>query len=130
MAVIRTTIDIPVSAARAWALIEEVGAPHKAFAPVLSASRLDGSDTREATFANGLVVRERIFSVDAELRRVAYGLVGSDFAHHNASMEIVPLTETSCRFVWTTDVSPDEAAARLRPLMEAGTQAFAANAVR
>lgn len=127
MAVIRTTADIPEPAAHVWSKLAAPGEAHVAFAPVLAASHMADPETRVATFANGLIVTERLFSVDHDLRRVAYGLIGTDLAHHSAAMEVVPLTYTSCRFEWTCDVFPHDAVARIRPLMEAGTQAFVVN---
>lgn len=127
MAVIRTTADIPARAAHVWSMLAAPGEAHVAFAPVLAASHMADPETRIATFANGLTVTERLFSIDHDLRRVAYGLIGTDLAHHSAAMEILPLTEASCRFVWTCDVFPHDGVARIRPLMEAGTRAFVAN---
>ncbi len=40
--------------------------------------------------------------------------------HHNASVEVHPDGETRCRFVWVTDVLPDELAERTGALMDRG----------
>jgi hypothetical protein len=41
-------------------------------------------------------------------------------SHHNASVEVVPTGDARCRFIWTTDVLPDELAERTGELMDAG----------
>lgn len=62
--VIAAVVDAPV--ADVWAGLANFGEVHRIFSGVLSDCRLDGAAERLATFANGLVVRERIISVDAE----------------------------------------------------------------
>ena len=84
----------------------------------------EGDNVRVATFANGLAVTERIISVDAGRRRIAYTVVGGGFEHHGASMRVLPGDNGGCRFVWTSDVLPDAAAEWVRPLMEAGVAAL------
>ena len=40
--------------------------------------------------------------------------------HHNASVEVHPDGDARCRFVWITDVLPDELAERAGALMDRG----------
>lgn len=127
MAAVRTETLIDAPAAQAWGMLAAVGQAHRAFAPVLSDCRMESENLRVVTFANGLCVREEIIDSNAALRRLSYRAQGGSFDHHNASFEITPIDAGSCRFVWTSDVLPDDAAARVRPLMEAGTAAFARN---
>ena len=47
--------------------------------------------------------------------------------YHHASMQIVEDGPKRCRFVWTTDFLPDEAASGIRPVIEAGTKALKTN---
>src|ERR1700722_9299353 len=107
-----------------WDALSNVGAGHRVFARVLSDCRLVAENTRIATFMNGLVVTERIISIDAERKRLAYTVVSGGFEHHSASMLVLTHDEGTCRFVWTTDVLPDSAIDRVRPLMDAGTAAL------
>ena len=43
------------------------------------------------TFANGMVVRERIVDIDQQRRRLCYAVLGDMFEHHSASMQILPV---------------------------------------
>lgn len=127
MASIQVDTLIHAPAEQVWSTLAAVGDAHKAFAGVLVASSLEGDDVRRVTFANGLVVKEQIVDVDPQQMRIAYTVLESEMAHHSASMQVVRLTPDSCRFLWITDVLPHDAAAWIRPLMEAGAQALAAN---
>jgi hypothetical protein len=72
------------------------------------------------TFANGVVARELIVSVDDDSRRLVYAVVGSAVAtHHNASFEVIP-TEDGCSLVWISDFLPDTAAGTLGAMIETG----------
>jgi carbon monoxide dehydrogenase subunit G len=114
-------IDVPVDAA--WAAIRDVGAVDRRLAPGLVVkSEIDG-DARVVTFANGLVVRELIVTIDDTARRLAYASVGGRARHHNASMQVLP-EGGGTRFIWTTDVLPDELAESIRGLVEQGTTIF------
>jgi hypothetical protein len=99
---------------------------HKLFSPVLVDGTMDGN-IRTVTFANGIVARERIVAVDDERRRIAYSVLGDRFDHHSASMQIVPVDQSSCRFVWISDFLPDERAQLVQALMEQGSRALAKN---
>ena len=117
---------IAVPAERAWERLRRVDLAHELFAPVLVDGRIEG-DIRTVTFADGLVVREWIVDVNEARRRVAYTVLDGVFDHHAASMQIVPVDETSCRFVWITDFLPAERCAMVKPLVEQGARALAAN---
>jgi hypothetical protein len=82
---------------------------------------------RTVTFANGLVVQERIVTVDEPRRRVAYSVLGEMFEHHSASMQILPVDAVNCRFLWVSDFLPDERAGTIQPLVEQGARALARN---
>lgn len=117
---------LPCDADSAWGAISDPGQAHRAFAGVLTDCVLDG-DVRTVTFANGMVIKEHILSIDAERRRIAYFVIDGPFTHHNASIDIREEADGKCRFVWSTDLLPDTQAAMVAPLMEAGMKAFAAN---
>lgn len=117
---------IAVPAQAAWALLRRVDLAHELFAPVLVDGRMDG-EIRTVTFANGLVVRERIVDIDEVRRRIAYTVLDDLFEHHAASMQIVPVDAGSCRFVWITDFLPADKAAMVRPLVEQGSKALVRN---
>ena len=89
MASIRKEIVVGAPVEDVWAAIRDVGAPHKRLAPgFLVDTRLEG-DARVVTFANGLVVRERIVDVDDAARRLCWAVVGSPrLTHHNSSLQV------------------------------------------
>ena len=118
--------DLEVPAETAWALLRRVDLAHELFAPVLVDGRMEGG-IRTVTFANGLVVRERIVDVDEARWRIAYTVLDGLFEHHAASMQIVPVDARTCRFVWITDFLPADKAAMVQPLVEQGSRALARN---
>ena len=130
MASIHIESAVDVSADTAWEALRRVGDAQALFAPVLAGSEMRG-DTRTARFGNGLVVHERVIDVDDARRRVAYSAIDSPvLTYHHASMQIVEDGAGRCRFVWTTDFLPGEAAGDLRGLIEAGTAALKSNLER
>jgi uncharacterized protein YndB with AHSA1/START domain len=124
MAAIHVETRIRAPAQQVWQALAATGDAHLAFAGVLTGCRLEREDLRVATFANGMVVKERIVSVEPQRMRIAYGVIESQFLHHSASMQVVARGDGECDFVWVTDVLPQEAAASITPLMEAGAQAL------
>jgi hypothetical protein len=117
---------VAVSAEKAWAALRRVDRAHDLFAPVLVGGIMEDG-IRTVTFANGLVVRERIVTVDEPRQRVAYSVLGDMFEHHSASMQILPVDEANCRFLWISDFLPDERAGTVQPLVEQGARALARN---
>jgi len=126
VASIRREEIVRVSAEKAWAALGNVGMPHRLFAGVLVDSSIDG-DVRTVTFANGMMVRERIVDIDEERMRLAYAVIDDMFEHHSASMEIVPDGPARCRFVWISDFLPNERKEMVAPLVEQGSRALVRN---
>jgi len=123
MAAVHVETRIRASAQQVWQALAATGEAHRAFAGVLKDCRLEGADVRIATFANGMVVKERIVSVEPERMRFAYSVI-EKFVHHSATMQVVARGANECDFVWTADVLPHAAAASITPLMEQGAQAL------
>jgi uncharacterized protein YndB with AHSA1/START domain len=119
---VETVIEAPTE--KVWAALVAIGRAHEAFAGVLSGCRLEGDDVRVVTFANGMVVKERIVTVDPERMRIAYAVIESGLVHHSAAMQVHDAIVGASRFVWVADVLPHDAASRIRPLMEQGAQAL------
>jgi carbon monoxide dehydrogenase subunit G len=117
-----TSIAAPADAV--WSALRDVGNAHRVFAGVLTDARMDGDGARIVTFANGLSVRELIVTIDDAHRRCAYTVVGSGASHHHASFQVFDDGAAGCRVVWITDVLPHEAAAKVAPLMDAGSAAM------
>ena len=123
--------EVPISrpAADAWSMLKCFGDAARLFAPVLIDCAIDG-DVRTVTFANGKVVRERLVGIDDLRHRLCYTVLGETFDHHSASMQVMPIDDLTCRFVWISDILPDERGALVGPLMEQGCQALVANVER
>ena len=124
MAAIHVETPIRAPAQQVWRALAATGEAHRAFPGVLTDCRLEREDLRVATFANGLVVTERIVSVEPQRMRIAYAVIESQFVHHSASMQVVARGDDECDFIWTTDVLPHGAADAITPLMEQGAQAL------
>ncbi|MEU1347854.1 SRPBCC family protein [Streptomyces sp. NPDC005776] len=123
MAHIRKEFLIDNAPENVWEVLRDVGAVHERLVPgFVTGTRME-ADVRIVTFANGVVVHELIVDVDDEARRVAYAVVGGSMApkHHHASMQVLAETGGRSRFVWTTDVTPDELAGPIGEMVDAGS---------
>jgi len=125
VASIRKEIDVDASPAVVWAAIRDVGAAHiRLFPGILSDVKLE-ADVRIATFANGLIVREPIVSIDDAAKRFAWAAVGGRATHYGASLQVFP-RGTGSRVVWIADFLPNEIAESIEGLMNAGSAAMKA----
>ena len=123
MAAVHVETRIRASAQQVWQALAATGDAHRAFAGVLKDCRMESDDLRIATFANGMVVKERIVSVEPERMRFAYSAL-EKFVHHSATMQVIARGANECDFVWIADVLPHAAAASITPLMEQGAKAL------
>jgi hypothetical protein len=126
MATIIREIRIDIAPADAWAALTDFGRVHQRLASgFVTDCTLDAPDVRTITFINGAVAKERLVGVDEDARRLAYSVVESalDLSHHNAAAKIVEDGDGT-RFVWTTDVLPDDVAPTIAGLMDAGIAAI------
>jgi Polyketide cyclase / dehydrase and lipid transport len=123
MASIRKEFSLNVSADRVWDVLRDFGAVHTRLAPgFVTDTKLEGN-IRIVTFANGSVAREELVTLDDAHHRLVYMIRSERLQHHNASAEVIP-DGTGCRFVWTTDVLPDEIAPYISGQMDAGVEAM------
>jgi carbon monoxide dehydrogenase subunit G len=124
MATIRRELLINASPQAVWDVIRDVGAVHRRLAPgFVTDTRLE-EGARVVTFANGLVARELIVSVEEDARRLVWSVVGGRATHHNSSFQVFPGTNSGTRLVWITDVLPDAVAAPLGAMIEEGSKAI------
>lgn len=113
MATITREISIGTNADAAWDAVRDVGAVHRRLVPGLVTNVTLEPEARIVMFANGVVVREWIVSIDDEHRRVCYAieagqsLTGGIVRNHSASMQIIPDGPDRCRFIWIADFLPD-----------------------
>jgi uncharacterized protein YndB with AHSA1/START domain len=120
MASIRKEIRIDAPADRVWDALKDIGALHTKLVPgFVKDTRMEGN-TRVVTFGNDMVAREEIVSVDAAQRRVAWAIVGQQFRHYNGAAWVEPDPKGGSRFIWATDLLPNELAAQVDQMMTAG----------
>jgi carbon monoxide dehydrogenase subunit G len=130
MATVHKEISVEAAPAEVWAAVRDVGAVHDRLVPgLVVATTLDG-DLRTVTFANGMVVRERIVTVDDDARRLVYAATGGRATHHNASLQVLTEGPGRSRLVWITDLLPAEAAGPIRALVEQGASIMKATLER
>jgi polyketide cyclase/dehydrase/lipid transport protein len=135
MGTVTKYIEVAASADEVWEAVRDYGAVHERVVPgFVVETKLEGSD-RVVTFVTGAVARERLVALDHERRRLAYAVVESPlgFTHHQASVEIWPLTsatsrdgaEDGCTIVWTSDFLPEDPGAIVEAMMGEGAAAMA-----
>jgi hypothetical protein len=120
MATIHREVRIQADPEKVWSALRDVGAIHKRLCPgFVVDTKMDGN-ARIVTFGNGRTAREEIVSVDEGLRRVAWAIVGGALVHYNGAAQVIPLPEGGCRFTWTSDLLPNEAAPAVQAMIEEG----------
>jgi Polyketide cyclase / dehydrase and lipid transport len=123
MASIIREIFIDADPADVWTALADFGAVHERLVPgFVVESVVDGPGSRVVTFFNGAVAREVLVGIDEDARRLAYSVVDGPLraTHHNASAQVVAEREGHSRFVWITDVLPDNLAAGIGEMMDRG----------
>jgi hypothetical protein len=120
MATVQKEIVIARDRSFVWDAIRDVGAIHRRLVPGFVVDcRLEG-DSRIITFANGMVVREVIVTVDDETCRHAWSARGEPFTHHNASIQVFTVGAAKCRVVWIADLLPNEVSDTVEKMMFQG----------
>ena len=123
MTTISKEVDINASPETVWEALRDVGALHTRLAAgFVTDTKMEGN-ARVVTFANGMVAREEIVAVDDAARRVAWAIVGQQFHHYNGAAQLFEQANGT-RFVWTTDLLPDEFAPNVDEMMAAGIEAI------
>lgn len=108
-----------------WDAVRDVGALHTRLVPGFVVDTVLKPGARVVTFANGLVVREAIITLDDERRRLVWSAEGGGLRHYNAALQIWPDGGGS-RIVWLADLLPDERAPDVTRMMEHGLRAMQA----
>ena len=120
MATIQREIEIARDRSFVWDAIRDVGAIHRRLVPGFVVDcRLEG-DSRIITFANGMVIREVIVTVDDETCRHAWSARGEPFTHHSASIQVFAEGVAKCRVVWIADLLPNEVAPAVEKMILQG----------
>ena len=124
MASIRKEVLIDVAPDEVWAAVRDIGAVHTRLAVgFVTDCRLDG-DARIVTFANGLVAREPIVTIDDAERRLVWSAVGGRLTHYNASAQVFDAGGGRSRFVWIADLLPNEMAPAVEAMIAQGIAAI------
>jgi hypothetical protein len=127
MATIRREIPIAAAPAAVWDAIRDFGAVHTRLAPgFVVDTKVEEGPARVVTFANGLVARELIVTVEEDARRLAYSIVGGAPTHHNASFQVLADDAGGAKLVWLADLLPDSIAPRIAAMMDQGAKAMQA----
>lgn len=122
MASIRREIDIAAPPDAIWDALSDWGALHQRLVPGFATdARLDGED-RIVTFFTGAVLRERLVTRDAEVRRLVWSIVDGPYSHHNGAAQVHPRADGATRVVWTADLLPDAAAPATAEAMQRGLE--------
>jgi uncharacterized protein YndB with AHSA1/START domain len=125
MASIRKEIRLNASVDKVWSALADFQHVHTRLAPgFVVDSRPEGDRARTIKFANGSVVKETLVTLDEERHRLVYVVTSERIAHHNASAEIIEDGADRCRFIWTTDILPDDLAPYIDSQMTEGAKAM------
>jgi hypothetical protein len=124
MASIYKDIIIDANPDDVWDALRDFGAVHTRLAPgFVVDTKLDG-DARIVTFANGSVARETLVDCDDNRRRLVYAIANERLKQHSASAQVFAENDGRTRFVWITDVLPNEIAPYIDAQMDQGALAI------
>jgi carbon monoxide dehydrogenase subunit G len=123
MASIRKQIVTSAPPELVWDALRDIGALHTRLVPGFVVDTRLEPGARIVTFANGMVIKEPIVTIDDDDRRLVWTAQGGDLAHYNASAQVFSEGAGS-RVVWLTDFLPPEAASFIGPMMEQGMAAM------
>jgi uncharacterized protein YndB with AHSA1/START domain len=124
MASIIKDFIIDAAPADVWAALEDFGALHTRLVPgFVTACTFDG-EARTVTFSNGSVAKETLVTSDAERHRLVYAIASDKLKQHSASAQVFDDGKGGTRFVWITDVLPNEVAPYMSGQMDLGVTAM------
>jgi hypothetical protein len=107
-----------------WDALRDFGALHTRLVPgFVTDTKLDG-DARIVTFSNGSTAREILVDCDDTRRRLVYAIVSERIRQHSASAQVFAEAGGRTRFVWITDVLPNEIASYIDTQMDLGVAAM------
>jgi hypothetical protein len=126
MASLRKEITVNAKADHVWEVMHDIGALHTRLVPGFVVDTRLEPGTRIVTFANGLVVRERIVTIDHDARRLVWSATGGMLTHHNGSAQVLEEADSRALIVWMADLLPDSAAEAIDQMMSHGMTAMQA----
>jgi hypothetical protein len=119
---VTTDTQIMKGADVVWDAVKDVYNVDRRLVPGMVTDVVREGDVRKVTFASGLVVTERIISIDDRGQRITYAAFGGRATHHLATMQVFAEGPGRSRIVWRTEFMPAE----LRPFIEQNMQQGAA----
>ncbi|HEY2886216.1 MAG TPA: SRPBCC family protein [Rhizomicrobium sp.] len=123
MATIRKEMKLNAPLYKVWDALADFQHVHTRLAPgFVVDSKPEGNNARTIKFANGSTVKETLVTLDEERHRLVYVVTSERIAHHNASAEIIADGAERCRFIWTTDILPDDLAPYIDSQMTEGAK--------
>jgi len=120
MASIREEISTSAERSDVWSALRDIGALHTRLVSGFVVDTQLELGARIVTFANGMVVREQIVTIDEDEHRVVWSAVGETLTHHNASAQALANAKGGTTVVWIADLLPDEAAPAIASMMQQG----------
>jgi carbon monoxide dehydrogenase subunit G len=120
MATIKKIISTAAPADAAWSALRDIGQLHSRLVPGFVTDTKLEPGARIVTFANGMVVREIIVTIDEDQRRVVWSAVGGSLTHHNGSAQVSSNASGATTVVWIADFLPNEATATMDAMMDQG----------
>ena len=88
MASVRKEIVTSAQPPSVWDAIRDVGALHTRLVPGFVVDTRLEPGARVVTFANGMVIKEPIVTIDDEARRLVWSAEGGPLTHYNASVQV------------------------------------------
>jgi hypothetical protein len=123
VASIRKEIVTSAQPVSVWDAIRDIGALHRRLVPGFVVDTRLEPGARIVTFANGMVMKEPIVTIDDEARRLVWSAEGGPLTHYNAAVQ-VSAEGPGSRVVWIADFLPDQAASVVGPMMDQGMAAM------
>ena len=124
MASITKNIETTAPVRAVWSAMRDIGALHTRLVPGFVVDTVVDGSTRIVTFANGMVIREPIITIDEEHSRLVWSAEGPQFEHYNSSAQALEQPDATTVVVWTADFKPDELAEVIDEMMTAGPAAM------
>ena len=123
MASIRKDIVTSAQPHAVWDAIRDIGALHTRLVPGFVVDTRLEPGARIVTFANGMVMKEPIVTIDDDARRLVWSAEGGPLTHYNAAVQVFA-DGAGSRVVWTADFLPDQAADVVGPMIDQGMAAM------
>lgn len=124
MARIEKSVEINRSPDEVWNVVGDVAGIAN-WMPALSDSRMESDTVRKCGMGDAGELTEDITMRDDGARRIEYRITDGPLPidTHQASMS-VDAADGGSRFTWVTEVTPDDLAGAMEPIMEEGVQAL------